>query len=355
MTAGVRLGHTADIKTLLDDFAAFQPTFILAVPRVFEKVYNSAEAEGRGRRQGQDLRRRRGRRHRLVARRRSRRASRSACKVRHAVFDRLVYGKLRAALGGKVQYAVSGGAPLGTRLGHFYRGIGVTILEGYGLTETTAPATVNLPGAIKIGTRRPAAARRRRAHRRRRRDPAPRRQRLPRLLGQRRGHRRGGRATAGSTPATSASSTTTASCGSPAARRRSWSPPAARTSPRRCSRTGCAPTRWSASASSSATASRSSPRWSPSTRRCTPAGPATTGSTACSFAAARTDERVIAEVQKAVDDANTAVSKAESIRKFAILDSDCTEEGGHLTPSLKLKRNVVMRDFEDEVDALYGG
>ena len=73
------------------------------------------------------------------------------------------------------------------------------------------------------------------------------------------------------------------------------------------------------------------------------------------FASARTDERVLAEVQRAVDDANTAVSRAESIRKFAILDGDFTEESGHLTPSLKLKRNVVMRDFEDEVDALYGG
>ena len=61
------------------------------------------------------------------------------------VFDRLVYTKLRAAMGGKVQYAVSGGAPLGARLGHFFRGIGVTVLEGYGLTETTAPATVNRP------------------------------------------------------------------------------------------------------------------------------------------------------------------------------------------------------------------
>jgi long-chain acyl-CoA synthetase len=86
-----------------------------------------------------------------------------------------------------------------------------------------------------------------------------------------------------------------------------------------------------------------------------PAWAANHGLDGVTFAAARTDERVIAEVQKAVDDANTAVSKAESIRKFAILDSDFTEESGHLTPSLKLKRNVVMRDFEDEVDALYGG
>ena len=86
-----------------------------------------------------------------------------------------------------------------------------------------------------------------------------------------------------------------------------------------------------------------------------PGWAANNGLDGVSFAAARTDERVLAEIQRAVDDANTAVSKAESIRKFAILDGDFTEESGHLTPSLKLKRNVVMRDFGDEVDALYGG
>ncbi|HEU5241807.1 MAG TPA: long-chain fatty acid--CoA ligase, partial [Ornithinibacter sp.] len=86
-----------------------------------------------------------------------------------------------------------------------------------------------------------------------------------------------------------------------------------------------------------------------------PGWAANNGLDGVSFAAARTDERVLAEIQRAVDDANTAVSKAESIRKFTILDGDFTEESGHLTPSLKLKRNVVMRDFGDEVDALYGG
>ena len=73
-------------------------------------------------------------------------------RAQHAVFDRLVYGKLRAALGGRAQYAVSGGAALSERLCHFFRGIGVTVLEGYGLTETTAAATVNRPDRNKIGT-----------------------------------------------------------------------------------------------------------------------------------------------------------------------------------------------------------
>lgn len=73
-------------------------------------------------------------------------------RAKHAVFDRLVYGKLRAALGGECRAAISGGAPLGARLGHFYRGVGLTIYEGYGLTETSAAITVNRVDDIKIGS-----------------------------------------------------------------------------------------------------------------------------------------------------------------------------------------------------------
>ena len=121
------------------------------MPRVFEKVYNSAEqkaeADGKGKifRAAADTadRLERGGRHGGAG---------PLLRLKHAVFDRLVYGKLRAALGGQVEYAVSGGAPLGARLGHFFRGIGLIVLEGYGLTETTAPSTVNRPAALKIGT-----------------------------------------------------------------------------------------------------------------------------------------------------------------------------------------------------------
>ena len=190
VTAGVRMGHSSDIKGLLDDFSTFQPTFILAVPRIFEKVYNSAEAKAEA-----------GGRGRIFAGAAAAAVAWSEAhddggvplglRLRHAVFDKLVYGKLRDAMGGKVQYAVSGGAPLGTRLGHFYRGIGITILEGYGLTETTAPATVNRPDAIRIGSVGLPAARRRRPHRRRRRDLPARRQPLPRLPEQRRRDDRG--------------------------------------------------------------------------------------------------------------------------------------------------------------------
>ena len=350
--ATARMGHSSDIRTLLDDFASFQPTFILAVPRVFEKIYNSSEqkaaADGKGR---------------IFASAAATAMEWSesldtggpgvGLKLKHAVFDRLVYGKLRAAMGGRIQFAVSGGAPLGTRLGHFYRGIGVIVLEGYGLTETTAPSTVNVPEKVKIGTVGHAAAGRRHPDRRGRRDPHPGRQRLRAVPQQRRRVRGGARRTAGSTPATSASSTTTGTSRSPVARRSSSSPPAARTSRPRCSRTGFAPTRWCRSASSSATRSRSSRRCSPSTPRCCPAWAKNNGLPALTVEQARTNDVVLAELQKAVDDANTAVSKAESIRKFAVLPGDFTEENGYLTPSLKLKRNVVMKDFHDDVEALY--
>ncbi|MEP6817153.1 MAG: AMP-binding protein, partial [Marmoricola sp.] len=147
----VRMGHSADIRNLLDDFAEFQPTFILAVPRVFEKVFNTASqhaaADGRGKIFGRatDV---------AISYSRGLETGRTALAIRaqHRIFDRLVYGRLRAALGGRCEYAVSGGAPLGERLGHFYRGIGVNVLEGYGLTETTAALTANLPAAQKVGS-----------------------------------------------------------------------------------------------------------------------------------------------------------------------------------------------------------
>ncbi len=146
-----RLGHSADIKNLLPQLATFRPTFILAVPRVFEKVFNTASqkaaADGKGRifdRAAETA----------IAYSRALDAGRVPVRVRaqHALFSRLVYAKLRAALGGRCSFAVSGGAPLGERLGHFYRGIGVRVLEGYGLTESTAALTVNLPDAQKVGT-----------------------------------------------------------------------------------------------------------------------------------------------------------------------------------------------------------
>ena len=147
----VTLGYTSDIKNLVPMLQAFKPTIVVSVPRVFEKVYNTAELNARnsGRAPVFEL------------------AVKTAIaysealenggpnlllKLGHALFDRLVYGKLRAALGGDCHAAISGGAPLGKRLGHFYRGAGLSIYEGYGLTETSAAITVNRIGELKVGT-----------------------------------------------------------------------------------------------------------------------------------------------------------------------------------------------------------
>ena len=150
---GIVLGHCGDLNALLPALASFRPTFILAVPRVFEKVYNGAEQKAVSEKKGAIFGRAA-----QVAITYSRALDAPGgrppfgLRIQHALFDRLVYGKLRAALGGRAQYAVSGGAALSERLGHFFRGVGVTVLEGWGLTETTAAATVNRPDRNKIGT-----------------------------------------------------------------------------------------------------------------------------------------------------------------------------------------------------------
>jgi len=147
----VTIGYTGDIKNLVPTLAVFKPTVVVSVPRVFEKVYNTAELNARDSGKGKIFDR----------------AARTAIewstaldtggpgpllRARHALFDRLVYGKLRSALGGDCRAAVSGGAPLGTRLCHFYRGVGITVYEGYGLTETSSAITVNRVGEERVGT-----------------------------------------------------------------------------------------------------------------------------------------------------------------------------------------------------------
>ncbi|WP_026554189.1 AMP-dependent synthetase/ligase [Arthrobacter sp. 35W] len=151
VAAGAKVGHTPDIKHLLEDLQSFKPTFILAVPRVFEKVYNSAALKAEGEGKGK-----------IFAAAASTAIAYSKAKqngsvplvlkAKHFLFDKLVYVKLRNAMGGNIRHAVSGGGPLGERLGHFFQGIGLQILEGYGLTETTAPISVNRPDKIRIGT-----------------------------------------------------------------------------------------------------------------------------------------------------------------------------------------------------------
>jgi long-chain acyl-CoA synthetase len=149
--ARATMGHTADTKNLAEGLKSFKPTFVLSVPRVFEKVYNTAKqrahADGKGAIFDRAER---------VAIAYSEATSAGspglALRAQHALFDRLVYGKLRAALGGQCERAMSGGAPLGDRLAHFYRGIGVTIFEGYGLTETSPATNANRDTGVRIGT-----------------------------------------------------------------------------------------------------------------------------------------------------------------------------------------------------------
>jgi len=147
----VTLGHTPDVKNLVADLGTFRPTFVVAVPRVFEKVYNGAKQKAHGEGKGSifDLAEQT-----AVAYSEAKDAGTTGLllKAWHFLFDKLVYAKLRAALGGRCVAAVSGGAPLGHRLAHFFRGIGVPVYEGYGLTETSAAANVNTESAFKVGT-----------------------------------------------------------------------------------------------------------------------------------------------------------------------------------------------------------
>jgi len=349
--ARVRLGHSADIKNLLDDFAEFKPTFILAVPRVFEKVFNTASqravADGKGRifNRAAEV---------AMAWSRGLESGRPSLAVRaqHAVFDKLVYGKLRAALGGNCEYAVSGGAPLGDRLGHFYRGIGVNVLEGYGLTETTAALTVNLPDAQKVGTvGRPLQG------------TAVRVADDGELLF------RGGQVFAGYWNNDAATAEAKDADG--------WFHTGdvgeiddegfVRITGRKKEILVTAGGKNVAPAVLEdrlrahllvdqcvvvgdgrpfigvlVTLDRETlPGWAEQHGKTT------------DIARLVDDPDLLAEIESAVDDANKAVSKAESIRKFRILPGEWTEEGGQLTPSLKLKRNVVMRENVDEVEALY--
>ena len=150
--AGLHLAHCGDVLgRLTTDLASFKPTFVLAVPRIFEKVYNGAEAKADAAGKGAIFRKAAG-----VAIEYSQALDSGKMslplKIKHAVFDKLVFSKIRHALGGRVEAAISGGAPLGDRLGHFYRGAGVRVLEGYGLTETTAGATLNLTSAHRVGS-----------------------------------------------------------------------------------------------------------------------------------------------------------------------------------------------------------
>ncbi len=351
VTSRARMGHSSDVANILTDFGAFKPTFILAVPRIFEKIYNRAEATATADGKGKIF---------AVAAATAIAYSEAVeagkvgfgIKLKHALFDRLVYGKLRALMGGNVAFAVSGGAPLGTRLGHFYRGVGLTVLEGYGLTETTAPATVNVPRKVKIGTVGP---------------PLPGvgirigddGEILIKGVNVFAGYRNNPDATAeavrdgwfhsgdigeldadGFLKITGRKKEILVTAGG-----KNVAPAVLEDRLRahplisQCIVVGDQKPFIAALITLD---EEMLPGWA-----------ANHGLGTLSPEQARSNEKILAELQHAVDEANRAVSKAESIRKFSVLAGDFTEDNGYLTPSLKLKRNVVMRDFEDEVEKLY--
>ena len=346
-----KLGHSSDIKNLVADLQEFQPTFVLAVPRVFEKVFNTASqratADGRGRIFDRAA-------EAAIAYSKGLDKGRPSLAVRaqHALFDRVVYGKLRHALGGSCTYAISGGAPLGERLGHFYRGIGLTVLEGYGLTETTAAVTVNLPEAHKVGTvGRPIPGTSVRVA-----DDGE-------LLF------RGGQVFAGYWGNESATAEVLESDG--------WFHSGdvgevddegfVRITGRKkeilvtAGGKNVAPAvledriRAHALVSQCMVVGDNQPFIAALVTIDPEAFPAWAEAHGKSgrLADLTEDPDLRAEVGAAIDEANSAVSKAEAIRKFAILPDDWTEEGGQLTPSLKLKRQVVMRESRDDIEALY--
>jgi len=274
--------------------------------------------------------------------------------LQHLAFDKLVYGKLRAALGGECVAAVSGGAPLGARLGHFFRGIGVTIYEGYGLTETTAGVTVNRPDAIRVGTvGRPIGGTTARVA-----DDGELLFKAAHLF---RGYWKNPAATAEAIDAdgwlhsgdigeidddgfvriTGRKKELIVTAGG-----KNVAPAVLEDRVRahwlisQCLVVGDQKPFIAALVTIDP---ESFPRWLEQV-----GAPAETA-----VADLVDDERLRKEVQTAIEDANKAVSKAESIRKFTILPDDWTEAGGQITPSLKLKRNVVHTENADEIAALY--
>ncbi len=352
--SGATMGHVPDAKNLVADLDAFKPTFLLAVPRVFEKVYNSADAKTGG-----------GTKQRIfrwaakVAITYSRALETdagpsAALKAQRALADRLVYGKIKAAMGGTLEWAISGGGPLGERLGHFFRGIGVNVLEGYGLTEVGAPTTVNRPGLVKIGTVGPPYPGTRVAI-------AEDGQVLVKGDHVFRGYHDNPEATAeaftedgwfvtgdlgqldadGYLRITGRKKEIIVTAGG-----KNVAPAVLedrlRGHPLVSQVVVVGDNRPFIAAIVTLDADML-PGWL-----------ANHDLPPMNVDQAATDERVLAALDRAVTRANEAVSRAESIRKITVLPIDFTMENGYLTPSQKVKRAKVLADFDAEINQIYG-
>lgn len=353
ITAGLHLAHCSDpVARLLPDLQSFKPTFVLAVPRIFEKVYNGAEAKAEAAGKGKIFRKAA---EIAIAYSENLDAKKfnPMLSFKHALFDKLVFSKIRTTLGGAVEAAISGGAPLGARLGHFFRGAGVTIYEGYGLTETTAGATLNITGNLKIGTV--------------------------------------GRPIPGTSVRIAEDGEVLIK--GPIVMRGYWQNDEANSEV-------FDNDRWFKSGDLgkldedgflsivgrkkelivTAGGKNVAPavledrlRAHPLVSQCVVVGDnkpfiaalitidadmskgwiAAHKKDGATIETLRHDPDLIAVIQTAVDEANKAVSKAESIRKFTILGEDFTIAGGHLTAKLSIKRHVVAAQFAKEIDDLY--
>ncbi|GAA2078612.1 AMP-dependent synthetase/ligase [Streptomyces albiaxialis] len=352
LMAPIKLGHVSDVKTLTDELASFRPTVVLGVPRVFEKVYNSARAQAVATGKGKIFDRAAD-----VAGAYSRALDEKGgpslgLRLQHKLFDKLVYGKLRAALGGRATHAISGGGPLGERLGHFFRGLGFTVLEGYGLTESCAATTFNPYDRPKIGTVG---------------QPLP--GSVVRIADDGEvllhgehlftGYWNNEQATAesladgwfhtgdlgtldvdGYLSITGRKKEILVTAGG-----KNVAPAVIEDRIRahaliaECMVVGDGRPFVGALLTVD---EEFLPRWAKEH-----------GKESLSHDALLSDPDLLAELQSAVDDGNKAVSKAESVRRFRVLKHQFTEESGHVTPSLKLKRGVVAKDFADEIEAIY--
>ncbi len=348
---GVPLGHTGDVKAAIADVASFQPTFLMSVPRVWEKVYTGAEQK-----QGGGWRRRvfiwAVKTAIVYSRSLDTGGPSAALRAQHRLADRIVLSKIRAALGGHLKYAIAGGAPLGNRLTHFYRGLGLTMLEGYGLTETTAPLTVNRPDSIApgtVGTPLPGTTIR----------IADDGEILARGIGVFQGYHNNEEATA---EAFVDGWFKTGDVGS-------------LDDAGRLSITGRKKEIIVTAGGKNVAPSQleDALRVHPLISQCMVVGDnrpfcgvlitldqqmlpiwlRNKGQEPLSVAEAINSPLVRQRIQMAIDRANRGVSRAESIRTFRILEDDFTLENGALTPSLKVKRHVVEERHADDIDQMY--
>ncbi|KXO89545.1 AMP-dependent synthetase/ligase [Tsukamurella pseudospumae] len=349
---GAVVGHFNDTRNLVPQFSVFQPTLILSVPRVFEKVFASAQQSAVDGGKGKIFE---------AAVQTAIEYSQSLddggagllLKAKHALFDKLVYGKLKSALGGNCKVAISGGAPLGARLGHFFRGVGVTVMEGYGLTETTAAITVNVAGAQKIGSvGRPLAGQAAKI--------AEDGEIMLKGSVVFRGYWRNEEATKtaiedgwfhtgdlgsidddGFLSITGRKKELIVTAGG-----KNVSPAGLEDALRGNALISQAMVVGDAQPFIAALVTidpEAFPQWKSANGK----------PESATVADLRTDPDLVAEINRAVAVANETVSKAEAIKKVRILPEDFSEETGEMTPTMKVKRNVVSQKYADDIAEMY--